>query len=182
MATFLDIGLLKGFERLFSFLFIFVTSYAVLTKVKFPTDNKGLQSLVAILLAVFTSMSDGASAFIAQVSPWFIVLFMIIIFLMIANMIFGVTESDITGYWKAEDSVMPTWILVISVIIVLLVGSSVFGSTFLSFTNTTSNSGDIGQNIGAAIFHPRMLGFIAVMLVGVFSILLLSKTAVLVKK
>lgn len=182
MATFLDIGLLKSFERLFSFLFIFVTSYAVLSKIKFPTDNKGLQSLIAILLAVFTAMSDGASAFIAQVSPWFIVMFMIIIFLLIANMMFGISETDITGYWKAEDSTIPTWIIVISAIIILLVGSSVFGDTFLSFTNSTSDSGDIGQNIGAAIFHPRMLGFIAVMLVGVFAILLLSKTAVMIKK
>ena len=177
MATFLDIGLLESFQVIFTFLFIFVASYAVLSKVNFPKDSKGLQSLVALLLALLTAMSGDVVKLIATMTPWFIIMFLIIMFVLIANMIFGMDEKYISDYVK-EESVITTWIIIISGIIILISFSSVYGDTFLSFTGGSESSAtaDVAHNIGAAVFHPKVLGLIFVMLVGTFTILFLTKS------
>jgi len=177
MATFLDIGLLDSFQIIFTFLFVFVTSYAILNKVNFPKDAKGLQSLVAFILAAFTAMSGNVAKLIATMAPWFIIMFMLIMFLLIANMMFGMSPDYIKKHVE-DESVITTWILVITGIIVLVSFSTVYGDTFLGFTQNSSSSAtsDVGHNIGAAIFSPKMLGLILVMLIGVFTILFLSKS------
>ncbi len=177
MATFLDIGLLESFERVFTFLFVFVVAYALLSKINFPTDNKGLQAFIGFILAVFTALSGNVAKLIATMSPWFIIMFLLIAFILIGNMMFGMDEKYLKNYIETTSTVT-TWIIIASALIVLISFSTVYGDVLLEFTqNTTSSSTtDVGHNIGAAIFHPKTLGLVFTLLIGVFAILLLAKT------
>ena len=176
MATFLDLGILQSFKIIFTFLFVFSITYAILNKVNFPKDSKSLQSFVAFILGAFVVLSGKTVDLITTMSPWFVIMFIFIIFVLLANMIFGLDEAYLSKYIQ-EDNTITTWIIILSALIFVISVGTTYSSEFLAFTqNSTSTSGDVGQNIGAALFHPKMLGFIFVMLIGTFAILLLTKT------
>jgi hypothetical protein len=177
MASFLDLGILQSFKVIFTFLFVFSITYAILNKVNFPKDSKGLQSFVAFIMAAFVAISSKTVNLIATMSPWFVIMFVFIIFVLLANMIFGLDEAYLSQYMK-DDNTITTWIIILSALIFVISIGTTYSTEFLAFTqnSTSSSSGDVGHNIGAAIFHPKMLGFIFVMLIGTFAILLLTKT------
>jgi hypothetical protein len=180
MATFLDLGILQSLKVVFTFLFVFAITYAILNKVNFPKDSKSLQSFVAFILGAFVVLSGKTVDLITTMSPWFVIMFIFIIFVLLANMIFGLDDAYLSQYMK-DDNTITTWIIILSALILVISVGTTYSSEFLDFTqNATGDStGDVGHNIGAAIFHPKVLGFIFVMLIGTFAILLLTKTPVI---
>lgn len=121
MATPMDIGLLKEFGVIFPFLLVFVIVYAVLIKTPFFKDNKGLASLLAAVMGIMTLFSTIARETITVMAPWFVLLFIFIIFILIAFMIFGTTESDIMSLVKSEKFGIGMW--VVALVIIIAVGS-----------------------------------------------------------
>ena len=100
MATVLDLGLLQKFEIIFPFLLVFVIVYAILSSTKFLGENKGIHSLIALAMAIMILFSATTREIINVMSPWFVVLFIFILFVLLAFKLFGTTDEDIMGVLK----------------------------------------------------------------------------------
>jgi hypothetical protein len=197
MATFLEIGLLHNFSVVFIFLLVFAIVFAVLEyKSPFGKDKKGIHGIIALAISFLIVVYRPAILMINFMTPWFVVLFLFIFMMIFAIMMFGASESDAIALIK-DNRVYP-YLIVIAVIIVIAAFSSAYGQTLLEKgTNTDETEdddgnpavlpGDIetgstkttsfGTNVVNTIFHPKVLGLIAIFLIGLFTLTFLTKAA-----
>lgn len=183
MATFLDLMLLERFAVIFSMLLVFVFVLGALRSTKALGNNAGIHALIAIILAIFVLFFPNIGKFIATVAPWFVVMFIFIVFVLVAVKLFGVTDVDIANVMRSKRAIT-TWIILLSVAIVLIAGSNVWGGQFLAYTatnnttyisgNASTATGSVPTNVGATIFHPKVLGLMVVLLIAVFAVILLA--------
>lgn len=185
MVTILDVGLLQNFSIIFSLVFVIAIVYGIFEMGKIFGDSKGLHALIALIVGLMVIMVPNISKIIGVMIPWFILLFIFILFLIIAYKIFGATDSDVLSALKVDNVVI--WVIII-IAIVIVIGSfsNVYGQSMLSKTtsNTTgstgtgtgqaSDTGSYAQNVSATFFHPQVLGLIFIMLVAVFTIALIA--------
>lgn len=129
MVTLLDIGLVNQFQMVFSFFFVVAIVYGVLALTKFFGDNKPLYALIAILLGILVLLIPDVSSLITTMTPWFVLFFIFLVFLLITYKIFGATEMDIASVLK--DRAVVWVILIIAVIIIIGSFASVFGQRLL---------------------------------------------------
>lgn len=181
MATFLDLGLLKNFAAVFTFLLVFAIVYGLLGFSKIFGENKGLYGVIAFAVAVLTLFSPTAVGMVSNMAPWFTVLFIFIIFLLIAYQLFGITNNDITATIKATSGIK--WaIFIVGFIIMIYAASTAFGpgllatpsSGELANVTTSAGSGDFNQNVRTTMFHPKIVGLIFILLVGAAAVGLLG--------
>jgi len=199
MATILDVSLTGYFSVMFTFLFVFVIVYAILEYMKpFGKDaNKGWHAMLALSVAVLTVTYKPAVGIINFLAPWFLILAILIFFILFALGVFGLKESDFANAAR-KDSTIYTFIIVFAIVFLVIALGSVFGQSFLSKEDAPTNelppvdssdppatsadgtpiaSGDDYQeNVYNAIFHPKVLGFVFLMLVAVFTIVFLTKS------
>jgi len=180
MATFLDIGLLQHFQVIFPFLLVFIGSYALLLKLKIVSEDKGINAIIALALAAMTLLSDSAVQLITTASPWFVVLFMFIMFFIVVFRFTGVSEDSMKNVMN-RDWDAPHWIILVLVILIVL-GSAgiVLGPDLLkvreqpsSQTQLNASQGeteDFNQNIINVAFHPKVVGLFALLLIAMFAI------------
>lgn len=175
MATFLDIGLFEAFSPVFAFLFVWVTVFAVLQFTKFLGDNKGLHALFAFILAVLTMLSPKLVQLIGTMAPIFVVAIIFIVFLLLLYKMFGVDDDWLTSAIKGKGSAF-YWILIVAAVIVVGSVSIVFGEEILSITQggDGGNTTGVVGNLGSTLFHPKVLGFVVLMLIAVFAIYMLA--------
>jgi hypothetical protein len=174
MATFLDIGLFESFSPIFAFLFVWVTVFAILEFTKLFGETKGLHAMLAFILAVLTMLSPKLVQLISLMSPIFVVAMIFILFLLLLFRLFGAEESWFKEAITSRSSAF-YWILIVA--IVILVGSiaTVYGQELLSITQGgEGNQTGIAANLGATLFHPKVLGFAVLMLIAVFTIYFLA--------
>ncbi|MBW3023103.1 hypothetical protein KY308_03290 [Candidatus Woesearchaeota archaeon] len=179
MTTFLDIGLLESFSPVFSFLFVWVAVFAILEYTKLFTENKGIHAMIAFILAILTLMSGKLVELISILAPAFVVAMIFLMFLFLIYKMFGVEENWFKEAITEKTSVY-YWVLIIVAVILIGSVSYVFGPQLLEITQGTSATGNetgISQNIGAAIFHPKVLGFVFIMAIAIFTILQLASEA-----
>ncbi len=207
MATFLDISGLSFFSSIFTFLLIFIVVYALLTWGHVLGDNSGIHSLIAISIAVLFMFSKDAISVINFVVPWFTIMFISILLILMAYSMFnpGVNVANLLIAGGGHKTVI-YWIISLAVIIILIgvgnsygqkvgpyltdSGSSNVVDYSLSGSNGTNiasgtadnfrgtgqvDSGNYQTNLGATLFHPKMLGIIFILLLGTFTILLITK-------
>jgi len=185
MATALDFfGLLGNFSAIFTFILIFALLYAVFQFSKVFGDNKGIHALVAIIIALIASISSKVVIVINTMIPWFVLLFMLIIFILIGFKIFGVSDSQLLKVIKQETAII-YWIISLSVIILAFSLNAAFGQELLELQDSgeeirtaTNGTGEPGTSQGiifATFAHPKILGMLVVLLIGVFTILSLTK-------
>lgn len=117
MATPMDIGLLKEFGVIFPFLLVFIVVYAILIKTEFFKDNKGLASLLAAVCGIMTLFSPIVRETVILMAPWMVLLFIFLVFLLVAFMIFGTTEADIMKLIKSEKFGIGMWVVALALII-----------------------------------------------------------------
>ncbi|MBI4141578.1 hypothetical protein HY484_01490, partial [Candidatus Woesearchaeota archaeon] len=125
MATLLDIGLIKGFSSIFPFLFVLVIMWAVLLRIKLFSENKAFAAMVAFLFAIAIMFSPIAVKTINLMAPWFVLLFVAIIFVLIVYQSFGISESTILGLFTGDKSTYGTeffWVM-LSIIGIIILGS-----------------------------------------------------------
>lgn len=184
MATPLDIGLLKNFQIIFPFLFIWAITYALLTKVNFLGDNRALHATMATVIAFMALFSDVVIATINVAAPWFVLMIVFIVFLLLGFMILGIGEADIVGVLRNPSySWVNYWILALVIIIVLGSLSSVMSAKkggYPPFSSEDANetAGSANGNIPetqesdfwATLFHPKVLGLSAIMLIAFFTV------------
>ncbi|MFH1850625.1 MAG: hypothetical protein ABH879_10700 [archaeon] len=185
MATPLDLGLLQDFSIIFSMLLVFALVYGILAVVKVFGDNKGLDALVAIVAALLILLAPNIGKVINVMVPWFVVMLIFVFFLLTWYMFMGADKGTILSAMKENRSIT-YWILILSVIILLgSLGTVYFtgeggrpSSTTAAGLPINATEGDVSQTGGAAfwatLFHPKILGFILIMLIGTFTITLIA--------
>lgn len=180
MATFLDITLLERFSIIFPFLLAFVVVYGVLSTSKILGQNKSIHAFFAFIVAVFTFLSPTVRVIINRIAPWFILLFIAIVFIVMVFKTWGASDQDITGILKSEryGSQIVWWF--ISIILIIVIGSiasvtlrsSDKGIRPVSINMTTSEgistTKDVTKEKSAfwdTLLHPKVLGLIVILLI-----------------
>lgn len=191
MATFLDIGLAQHFSVVFTVLLVFVIIFAVLEKSKIFGEKKGIHSLIALCIAMMMLFVPGIIQVVAIMAPWFVLIFLLIIFFYMLLLAFGVSWDKIMGY-TMKDWDTPHWFLLI-IGLVIFVGALgvVYGGSMLPFSEDeqagqgfttaadsgeelTTDTGNFNQNVGRVIFHPKTIGVVFILMVGSLAIRLLA--------
>ena len=196
MANFLDIGVLENFSIVFVFILIFAIIYAISEKVNLFGDNKGMYGIISLVVAFLLILSEKAVILINFMTPWFIVLFLFLFLSIFALKMFGFSDSDASALIKNERFF--PYIIVIIIIIVIAAFSNMFGQSLLekgehdtinvddngeeiqeyeSSETTSTQTDSFGQNVLNTIIHPKVLGMILVMAIGLFTLIFLTKLA-----
>jgi len=186
MATLLDLGLLSHFSIIFPVLLVYALVVGILSYTKLLGENKALNNIIAIALALSISMSTMVVQIINTMSPWIILIFLFLMFLLMAYKFLGATDTDIHNVLM-KDKTIVVWILIIFFIIFLGSMSKLYFSSGQTATTTTGNvSVTEGQAAGtgvgafwATLFNAKVLGVIMVMMIAVFAIILLSSEKVM---
>lgn len=184
MATFLDVGLLEPFKIIFPFIFIIVIFFVGLTRFAWFKERPFWAGILGFAVAAMALTSNIVTKTINLAAPWFVLLFVMIIFILLAYGTFGVEEKGILEYVTKSDraSTIGWWVLSLSLIIALgslsTVVSEEVGFTKLSQPeNYTTATGQvvpvpIEEKFGffATITHPRVLGLALLFLIAMFAI------------
>ncbi len=194
MATFLDIGIIENANIVFVFILIFTVIFGLLEYSNpFGKEKRGLHGILALVIAFLLVISKAAVLMINFMTSWFVVLFLFIVFALFAIRIFGATEKETLALLK--DSGFYPYLIVIIIIILIAGLAHVFGQGLLEKgTKTTlKNASDaeiikdriaeagstqttsFGENVLNTLIHPKVLGFIAIMVIGTISLALLTK-------
>jgi hypothetical protein len=190
MATFLDIGLAQHFAVIFPILLVFVIVFALLEKSKILGDNKGLHSLIALSIALMMLFVPGVVQVIAIMAPWFVLMFLLVIFFFMLLLSFGTKWESIVKVASVWQT--PHWFLLI-IGLVIFVGAlgAVYGGSLLPYSvepgeepvnvsatgdveGMTTDTGDFNQNVGRVLFHPKTIGLVFLLMVGSLTIRLLA--------
>lgn len=196
-TTFIDVSLLTGAQFVFSFVLVWIIVYVILGITKIFENQKHLQGLLAIFIALLTLTSPKVLAVVSLVVPWFAIMFVFITLVMLGIMIFGVEMKQITAYITDKENPVMHFVMIISVIIVIGGLGAVFfsgdqpavnGSTTVatqtgtqtvitsSGTTTSGTVAAVGPGaLLATLFHPKLLGAMFVLLLGLFTVLMLVK-------
>jgi hypothetical protein len=182
MATPLDLGLLDRFGAIFPFLFVLVIVYAILSKIQVFGDRKGLDALIAFLVAVLVLFSDTVKKSIVMMAPWFVLFFFLLIFLAIGYMMLGAKEGDFTAAMQNYPSIV-YWVLAICLIIwigsittVISQKGGIGAAGSQVINETTGEVSDQNQQnaFWATITHPKVLGLALILLIATFTVQRLS--------
>jgi len=170
----LTTGLLDYFLPIFSFLLVFVISYALLMKTKILGEDDKLNLLAALAVSILFLFTPEATQIIKIATPWFVI-FLLLLTLIFATFLFlGIKQETMTDVLK--DPVVRMAILVIIIGIFLFAFVQIFGSPIQAlYGGPTSEEGASGLlvTIGKILFHPRLLGavFILVMAAAVIRLI-----------
>lgn len=171
MATPMDIGLLKEFGVIFPFLLVFIIVYVVLIKTEFFKGNKGLASLLAAVCGIMTLFSPIAQETITVMAPWMVLLFIFIVFMIIAFMIFGTTEKDIMGLIKSEKFGIGMWIVGLALLIVIgSLVSVVSTHGGIGGDDNSETSEDQKSDFWKTLANTKVLGLVLILFIASFTI------------
>jgi hypothetical protein len=188
-VTFLDIGLIDYFSIIFPVLLVFAIMFAILTMTKILGENKVVISIVSIVAALMVLLSEDLIDLINYMAPWFVVVIIFVLLLLLIYRTLGATEKDIGDFIRTDRPIK--WaIFAVGVIIFLSAMGAVFGQKIgpylgeESTTNVTVEdiqsgvaTGSFSQNLGATLFHPKVLGMLFVFLIAVFTVAILGMEA-----
>ncbi len=185
MATLLDTSLLQFISPIFSFIFIFTLMYAVMDKFKLVGDNKGIHAAIALSIAVVFLFAKDAVRFVNFITPWFIIMLVVGLFLTTFFVFFGVKNETIGEKVMSDPRVYWT-VIVLSIIILFISIGQVFGSDLSADSGAKSISEREGVSDAtgegfSSIVHPRVLGALFLLIIAAFAIRLISETVSPVK-
>lgn len=166
MATFLDVTGLQHFSNLFAFLFVWLIVYAVLSFTKVIGDNQLINALIGLLLGLFALFSPFITNAIIFIAPWFGLLFVFIMLIMVVAHMFG------TGADMAINPGLRGIVLVI-IIIIFVVGGLVYARDQISVPEEIDEDSDYSK-ITNVLFHPKFIGVVFILIIAVFTIGLLA--------
>lgn len=189
MASVLDLGLIEYFLPAFTFLFVFVLSYAILDKFKLLGDNKGVKLVAAFSLSTLIFFSSGVVELINKMTPWFFVFVIFTMFIIALFMFMGVKEDSIV---KTVGSTQVVWTVIIIAIILFIVALvQVFGDVMSPYNsleedtgsvnvNTVSSSGGTvektrGSESMKTLVNPKVLGVLFLLVISALAVSSISK-------
>src|SRR3989338_312266 len=177
MATPLDTGLISSFGIIFPFLLVLVFFYGAFSYTKLFGDNKGLQVILALILAFFVLLSPTLREVVNLMTPWFVLLFLFILFAMVGFKTLGASNEDVHDVFNGPYAVtIVWWIIGMSIVIALGSLSSITfkegAPTKVNITGTSTGGVDeTGSSaFWAILFHPKVLGLIAIFLIALAAV------------
>lgn len=163
MASILDLALLEPLAPIFIFLFVFALMFTVLEKLKVLGTNRGVNSLVAFAVAMLFLISSPAIEVVKVITPWFAVLLIIIMCILVVFMFIGIKADEIAAAVAQSGNV---WMIIIILLILLAIAFTfVFGTDIASLTQEGADDSGFASAIWKIIFHPRILGVAFLVLV-----------------
>lgn len=185
MAT--PIDLLAGkFSFIFPFLLVFAVIYALLGKTKALGDNKGVQGIVSFVVAIMFLASNIVRQTLSTMIPWIVLIVFFGVFVMMGYMMFGFGEKDIMKVFAADSQYSYVTWWVVTLFIIAGLGSLFYvlaqeggvGKTGGSETVELNADGTPAEQESAfwdTLVHPKVLGMILILLIGMFTIQRLAK-------
>ncbi len=180
MATPLDIGVLKQFSGIFPFLLILVLTYGILSMTEWFKEKKGLAALIALIAAIMTLFSPIAIKTVNMMAPWFVILLIFMFLFILAFMMFGYGQKDITEFVTKGEYGVGSWVM--ALMLLIGVGSLVTvineerGFSALTGSNASANMTAVEAGFWQTVFHPKILGMILVLLIAYFTVRQMTKT------
>ena len=182
MATFLDaVGTLEEFSVIFIFILVLVVVYGLLQYTKLLGENKAIHAIIALAISFLFLFSQTAGEIIKIIVPWFVILFSGILFLLVGIKMFGATKEADLDFWSLVSQHETTKWWIISLTLVIVIGAiatvysekgRVFGEGGEVQSTREGSVGEIGTKGEAGfwgtISHPKVLGFIAILLIASF--------------
>lgn len=175
MVTFLDIGLFQYFNVIFSILLIFAVLFSILHKTKVLGGNATINAIVAVSISLMCLLSQTVIDLINFIAPWFVLVFVFVILLIMVYQLLGATEKDILGALKTESTIRYA-IFGVAIIIIIAGFGHVWGEQLAQQAGEggTAEEGSFEQNIYSILFDPKVLGLIFIFLVAIFAIAFLT--------
>ena len=162
MATVLDLGILNYFTPILIFIFIFVVIYALFEKSKIFGENKELHALIGFVLAIIFVLVKPLREFVTTITPWMVVLFLLIVFILLGVMMLGLKEKDVSEYISANTGVTVTVIVIIAIIFL-----SGLSSVFPDAIGVSDGDGFFSQ-FRNVVFNAKILGVLLVLIISYF--------------
>lgn len=182
MATMLDISLFQTFSSLFAFLFVFVLVFAILELRNF-FKSSGLHALIALFISTMVATSSNVMPLIAWMTPWFVMVILFFVFVMLITSFVGVSEVGFVKGLGGETGFTVAMLVVIGIIFAAALGN-IYGQQALELTTDQQNitaatgvptaAGTFRENVASVFFHPKILGMILVLLIAAFTIRLMA--------
>ncbi|PLW79875.1 hypothetical protein C0585_05465 [Candidatus Woesearchaeota archaeon] len=201
MASLLDVTLMNQFSQVFVFLFVTVITFAILKMTKVLGENQALNGLIALAVGVMFMFSDNAIDMVTFMIPWFVLMAVFIMLIVLNYRILGGEGGvvDLLGakhktvvYWIIIGGVL--------IVLMGLANNygqtvgpylpddgedSATGTYYNSSNPTQSVSGiadsargtgevdtdDFMNNLGATLFHPKVLGLVLILVIASFTIM-----------
>jgi len=179
MATFLGVGLLNYFALIFPALLIFFLIFAVLEKTRVLGDRKTIVNAIVAIAATFIILLSRDIVLIVQyMIPWFVIIFIFIILLLVVLKTMGATDQTIAGL-LANNRTVQYIMIGIGVIILIAAIAHVYGERLLPVTEggeiSNATEGGFKQNVYQVLFNPMILGVMFILILAVFAIGLLTR-------
>ena len=178
MVTFLDTSVLKAFDVVYAFLFVWALTFAIFHKIKFISQSNAVNALIATALSFIVILSRPIVEMINFMIPWFTVVIIMVVLLLLIFQIFGFKESDMAT--AVKDKAVYWTLIGIALVIMFAAFSSVYGQSILEAgqqargeINETSTPG-FQQSLFVTLFNPKVLGLIILFAIAVMTIALIS--------
>ncbi len=186
MATLLDIGLLQHFSVVFPFILVFAVTFAILEFIKpfGKNTDRGINSLIAICIAGIMLFSPKMIEMINFMAPWFVVLIIFIMFVLMMYRFMGAPEKSVIGVMSKWDTIH--WFILIFGVIILIAGlGKVYGPGLLSLTANGTPAQEIANitpkqpetftdNVWSVLFNPKVVGLLFILLIASFTVRLMA--------
>lgn len=178
MATVLDLGLLQMFEPIFAVLFVFTLMFAILQKTKALSETIGINGVISAVIGIMVLMSSTLVSIINFMIPWFTVVIIFFVLLLLVFQVFGAKDADFASAIK-DKGLMWTIIGIGVIILLAAVGSVVpddIGPNLAGgdVTSASTSGGGFSDNITNILFNPKIIGIIVVFMVAIFAVIFLS--------
>lgn len=198
MAAILDVAFLNQFSSIFVVLFVMVTVYAVLMFKGIFGGNKGIAALAAFSIGFIFLLAPNVVEIFKLAVPWFLLGLFFIVFVIILLGSLGI-DSGVWGIMASNKQQNVVTIIIIYFVFVILFSAghvmgqdvgpylenggnvddnSISRATSLARGDGSVSSGSFQENLGATIFHPKILGVILIIVVSVFSAWWIGKTSI----
>jgi len=191
--------LVEGFSRFVPALLVLLLLFAILQYTGALGKNLFVDVLVSLCVAVLVMISPKASYVLSFMAPWFVVLIFFIIFMLIAFKAMGVSDGQIMVAMSNYRGIAWTIIFIaIGIAAVglgnaigqqLLEGGGSSGDVYIpnqdgTYTAPdgsvvrdlpTGASTDFQNNLTSTLFHPTILGFALIGLIGAFTVFFMTR-------
>lgn len=181
MATAFDFVLVNQVSNILVVIFVFALLYGSLTYGKM--FNAAINAVLAILIALLMFVMPKLIEVIKIALPWFTSIIILTLLLLLVARMFGSKDEDIKRVF-ANEEIMYWFITAAIVILIFAIGKVYFGSgKFLEEGSSALDAvkeGAAGSESAGEIsfwntlFHPNVLGFILIMLIAMFTVILLG--------
>jgi hypothetical protein len=182
MATPLDIGILAKFNIIFPFLLILIGAYVFLSKTTWFKEKQAIAFVIAFVLALMTLLSPIAVRTINMMAPWFILLLIFMLFVLMAYQTLGVPEATITEIiTNSKYSKDIFWWVMVAVLIIGIgsLASVVSHRETTTYTGSTTPGEEVAPTEETGFWqiasNPKILGVALILIIAMFTIQHLAK-------